>query len=88
MDYLDAAAARLESFQQQHTEPSATSQLTTPLSVALETYTQTSDLTRTFVQLLPELLRISESAQSTWSETRTKPSGKSVWELPGRPSLS
>ena len=59
--YLDRAASKLETLQRQHPQPSTTSELLTALSAALDTYIYTPDLTKTFVQLLPELLHISES---------------------------
>ncbi len=59
--YLDRAASRLEVLEGEHPEATATSELLMALSAALENYVQTPDLTRTFVQLLPELVGISES---------------------------
>ena len=59
--YLDRAASRLEDLERQQPNPSAACELIAALSVAVEIYDRTGDLTRTFVQLLPELVGISES---------------------------
>ena len=59
--YLGRAASRLEVLGQQNPETSVASELLRALSAAVDAYGQTADLTRTFVQLLPELVGISES---------------------------